>query len=321
MFSLDANHRAVPTSAAAQARVRSRRARADAALRCWDGRAATAVLPDVVRRTDRRGLGAPSLGAGSPITSLTVNRRSDRRTVRLPGRARSTAPIDRCACCHIDLHLEPDLEARTIDGICTTSVEAVDDGVATISLTRSISRSRRLPPGGSRSVRTRGRALTVRFRADACARRGIRFQRTLSRGRTSSRRVLHRSARDQLWTQSQDTDARYWFPCVDYPDNKQTSSTTITVRRGLVRALERRRWSSAAMTAIRRICATAREIPHPTYLFTLVVGEFSEIAQDGAAVPVFFYVPPGREADGHRSFDSKRCFWRTATVADGPRPR
>ncbi|HTX03430.1 MAG TPA: M1 family aminopeptidase, partial [Candidatus Acidoferrales bacterium] len=105
----------------------------------------------------------------------------------------------------------------------------------------------------------------------------------------------------QLWTQSQDSDARYWFPCVDYPDNKQTSTTTVVVRMGLFAlgngALKERRDEAGTTIFVYR-----QEIPHPTYLFTLVVGEFSEIAQTGAEVPIFYYVAPGHEADGERSF-------------------
>ncbi len=43
-------------------------------------------------------------------------------------------------------------------------------------------------------------------------------------------------------------------------------------------------------------------IPHAAYLLTLVVGEFDEIEQHGADVPVFYYVAKGRTDDGERSF-------------------
>ena len=43
-------------------------------------------------------------------------------------------------------------------------------------------------------------------------------------------------------------------------------------------------------------------IPHATYLLTMVAGEFSEIAQTHPRLPVAYYVEPGREADGERSF-------------------
>jgi aminopeptidase N len=45
-----------------------------------------------------------------------------------------------------------------------------------------------------------------------------------------------------------------------------------------------------------------QEIPHATYLVTLAVGEFSEIKEFGAAKPVLYYVPKGREEDARRAF-------------------
>ena len=48
-----------------------------------------------------------------------------------------------------------------------------------------------------------------------------------------------------------------------------------------------------------------QEVPHSTYLMTMVAGPFVEVAQGKAGrngVPVFYYVLPGREDDGERAF-------------------
>ena len=45
-----------------------------------------------------------------------------------------------------------------------------------------------------------------------------------------------------------------------------------------------------------------QDVPHSTYLVTMVAGPFVEVEQTGASVPVFYYVLPGREADGERAF-------------------
>src|SRR5581483_1865367 len=119
---------------------------------------------------------------------------------------------------------------------------------------------------------------TVRVRFPKALKRGERFEFSVEyrvanpvRGAyfTEPTRAEPNKPR-QLWTQSQDSDARYWFPCVDYPDNKQTSSATIVVRKGLFAlsngALVERRDESASTRFVYH-----QEIPHPTYLFTLVV--------------------------------------------------
>ena len=35
-----------------------------------------------------------------------------------------------------------------------------------------------------------------------------------------------------VWTQCQDSDAKFWFPCFDHPAEKQTTSASITVPKG-----------------------------------------------------------------------------------------
>jgi len=106
------------------------------------------------------------------------------------------------------------------------------------------------------------------------------------------------------WTQSQDENARYWFPCMDYPHDKQRTSATIVVPKGT--------FALANGTLVERkdegnstIFRYSQNVPHSTYLTTMVVGPFVEIAQGRAGrndVPVFYYVLPGREADGERAF-------------------
>jgi aminopeptidase N len=231
-----------------------------------------------------------------------------RRPFPLPGSQPQYGPDRPLRVLHIDLHLRPDLEARTLEGVCTTSVRAIEDGVPHIVLDAIDLEILDVRAGEVQLEReVRSRTLLVRFpRALSAEERfdfSVRYRvRDPVRGAYFTRpdRANPDKPR-QLWTQSQDSDARYWFPCVDYPDNKQTSSATIVVPKGQFAlsngALIERRDEVSSTTFVYR-----QDIPHPTYLFTLVVGEFSEVAQAGAAVPVFYYVPPGREADGERSF-------------------
>src|SRR5665213_1491772 len=106
-----------------------------------------------------------------------------------------------------------------------------------------------------------------------------------------------------LWSQSQDSDARFWFPCFDYPAEKQTTSATVIVPNGLFALANGallERTEGPAETTFRY----EQTVPHASYLVTLVVGPFSEIAQAHDRLPVFYYTLPGREADGERAFGS-----------------
>jgi aminopeptidase N len=107
----------------------------------------------------------------------------------------------------------------------------------------------------------------------------------------------------QAWTQGEDEDSRYWFPCYDYPNDKATSEIFAAVPAGFF-AL-----SNGALVETREDRAAGlktyhwrHDVPHSAYLITLVAGEFVEIADALDDLPVLYYVAPGREEDARRAF-------------------
>ncbi|HTX03401.1 MAG TPA: hypothetical protein VMD07_06955, partial [Candidatus Acidoferrales bacterium] len=58
----------------------------------------------------------------------------DRRPFPLPGSQLQYGPDRPLRVLNIDLYLEPDLDRHSIDGTCTTRVEAVDEAVERITL-------------------------------------------------------------------------------------------------------------------------------------------------------------------------------------------
>ena len=106
----------------------------------------------------------------------------------------------------------------------------------------------------------------------------------------------------QIWTQCQDEDARHIFPCQDKPHVRQTFDVRAAVERGWFVLSNGERVSRAASERQGRFHYRMREAM-PSSLFTLVAGTFVEL--DGGKVgdvPVTYLVPPGREADGVRTF-------------------
>jgi aminopeptidase N len=101
----------------------------------------------------------------------------------------------------------------------------------------------------------------------------------------------------QVWTQCQDEDARHIFPCHDKPHVKQTTELTVKVPAGWY-AL-----SNGELVAEKSGSFHWRmNEPHPSYLFTLVAGEFARIDDEVDGLPLSYLVPSGREADGRRTF-------------------
>jgi aminopeptidase N len=100
----------------------------------------------------------------------------------------------------------------------------------------------------------------------------------------------------QVWSQGQDEDSRYWFPCFDSPHEKSTSEVIATVPAGFF-AL-----SNGALVAREGNKFHWRfDVPHSCYLITLAAGEFAEIADRWEDIDVTYYVPKGREDDATRS--------------------
>jgi aminopeptidase N len=223
---------------------------------------------------------------------------TDRLPFALPGATSHYGPDRAVRVEHIDLHLRPDFPSKTLHGVVTTRVRAIEDGVRTLRLDA-------VDLAIDAVEDTAGAPLTFRATTQALT---IALAEPLAAGGTLTFVVRYRAIEPQrglyfidrprqAWTQSQDTDARAWLPCFDHPAEKQTTATTIVVEPG--------QFALGNGALVERTETTFRyeqRIPHATYLLTMVVGTFSEIAQAHPRVPMWYYVVPGAEADGERSF-------------------
>ncbi|MDB4957834.1 MAG: Peptidase rane alanine aminopeptidase [Myxococcales bacterium] len=104
----------------------------------------------------------------------------------------------------------------------------------------------------------------------------------------------------QAWTQGQDEDSRYWFPCFDSPNEKATSEVTVTVPGNLF-ALSNGVLVSDKTTGGKRTLHWKLDVPHSNYLITLAVGDFATIETKWREVPVTYYVQRGKEAAAERT--------------------
>lgn len=233
------------------------------------------------------------------------------RAFALPGASMQYGPDKVVEVEHIDLHLEPDIIRKTLRGVCTTTIRALDEPVSRLLLDAVDLVVSSVECGGAPvPFESRSGELELRF-AQAIA-PGERISFAIAYRANDPRHGLffveptaeNPEKLPHVWTQSQDENARYWFPCLDYPHAKQTTSATIVVPKGQFALangalVERRDEGDTTVFRYRQ------DVPHSTYLVTLVAGTFAEIAQGGAGAaktPVWYYVLPGREADGERAF-------------------
>ncbi len=106
-----------------------------------------------------------------------------------------------------------------------------------------------------------------------------------------------------VWTQGQDEDSRFWFPCHDHPNHKQRVHLVVTVPNNLTVL------SNGVLRDIypgdepgKRIYDWQMARPIPVYLITVCVGPFVRVSQQTEPIDIDYYVLPGREADGERAF-------------------
>ncbi|MDB5071099.1 MAG: Aminopeptidase [Candidatus Eremiobacteraeota bacterium] len=229
---------------------------------------------------------------------------SDHRPFALPGARPQYGPDKVVDVLHIDLRLRPDLEAKRLDAVCTTTVRAIEDGVALLALDAvdldivSVVRT-----DDRRALAYRSASETLEITIDPPLRAGDELEFAVEYVVRNPRRGMYFIEHEpkHVWTQCQDSDARFWFPCLDYPAEKQTTSATVIVPKGhfaLANGALVERTEGQAETVFRY----EQHIPHPTYLVTMVAGPFSEIKQPHDRVPLWYYTLPGREADGERAF-------------------
>ncbi|WP_373541319.1 M1 family aminopeptidase [Chamaesiphon sp.] len=98
----------------------------------------------------------------------------------------------------------------------------------------------------------------------------------------------------QVWTQGEDEDSRFWFPCFDYPGQLATSAIRVQVPKDFV-AISNGELVEQTMFGEDRVYQWMQKEIHPTYLMTLAVGRFSEIADSWNGKPVTYYVEQGLE--------------------------
>jgi aminopeptidase N len=104
----------------------------------------------------------------------------------------------------------------------------------------------------------------------------------------------------QVWTQGEDEDSRFWFPCFDYPGQLATSEIRVKVPKPFI-AISNGELIATEEAGEDKIYHWFQQQVHPTYLMTLAVGDFSEIRDEWNGKPVTYYVEKGYEEEARRS--------------------
>jgi aminopeptidase N len=232
-----------------------------------------------------------------------------RRPFPLPG-AKAKYPRDKTFNLHhIRLDVELDFERKRVAGTSALTVSPVTEGLESIELDTVELKILGAALGTGEALRfdmgdatvkvhlpkplAAGQRATIALQYEGQPRKGLYF---------IGPDAGYPNKPVQAWTQGEDMDSRYWFPCYDFPNQRATSEVSATVPEHFF-ALSNGRLLSTKHDRARKVKTYhwSQEQPHVTYLMTLVAGEYAEIAEWRDGVPILYYVPPGREEDGKRA--------------------
>jgi aminopeptidase N len=98
----------------------------------------------------------------------------------------------------------------------------------------------------------------------------------------------------QIWTQGESEDTRYYLPTYDYPNDRLTTDTIITVPASWITVSNGKLISVTDAGKGLKTWTWKESVPSSTYLITVVAGEFDEVKDTWRGMPVTYYAPKGR---------------------------
>ncbi|MBA3538771.1 MAG: M1 family metallopeptidase, partial [Deltaproteobacteria bacterium] len=228
------------------------------------------------------------------------------REFALPGTRPKFAPDRVVDIHHITLEIDVDPQARKVEGTVTLRAAVIAPNTRTIELDAVELQIDSVTVGGTPvTFRHDGKKLRVELPAPHATAAELVIA---IRYRGAPRRGLYFIAPDegypdkpvQVWTQGQDEDSRYWFPCFDAPNEKATSELIVTVPAGLF-ALSNGTLVDDRTDGAKRTLHWRLDVPHSCYLITLAIGDFAAVETSWRDTPVVYYAQRGREAEAERT--------------------
>jgi aminopeptidase N len=219
------------------------------------------------------------------------------------------APTRQVDVQHIRLDVTPDFAAKTVRGTATIRavviaapvevlrLDAVNLDVAAVrcaehevkDFTSSrnellVSFSRPLPAGTELAIEIDYAAQPVQ---------GLYF-RTADMGYPASD--------THLWTQGEAHEARHWFPCFDYPNERSSTEIICHVPAEMTVLSNGRLVGEEAEADGMKAVHWLHEKPHVSYLICLVAGHFAKLEKQAGSVPLGFYTQPSLAEHAANSF-------------------
>ncbi|WP_017712578.1 M1 family aminopeptidase [Prochlorothrix hollandica] len=232
---------------------------------------------------------------------------SSNRGFELPGAHPHYSPDRPGHVKHIRLDLDLDLDRRTCQGTCTLRLQPILSGTTHLTLDAVNQTIDRVTIDGvDQAFDHDGEHLDIELSQPL--ERCIAIDLVITYHLHQPQRGLYfiQPSADypdkptQVWTQGEDEDSRYWFPCFDYPGQLATSELRVSVPQDFM-AISNGDLVETLTEGDRKIYHWQQYQVHPTYLMTLAVGRFVELTDSWQGKPITYYVEAGQEAAARRT--------------------
>ena len=233
---------------------------------------------------------------------------SDRKSFIVPGAKPHYNPDRPGQVEHIFLDLTLEIPKKSFSGTCTITINPVRDGITNLTLDAvNLDIYTVQIEGIPQTFDYDGECLQIYLVQPTVAGKSIKV--AINYGVEEPQRGLyfilpsehypHKPT--QVWTQGEDEDSRYWFPCFDYPGQLTTSEIRVRVPQPLIAVSNGELIHTEILESGESIFHWSQKQVHPTYLMTLAVGDFAEIQDTWRGRPVNYYVEKDRVAEGKLS--------------------
>src|SRR5258706_3112391 len=98
----------------------------------------------------------------------------------------------------------------------------------------------------------------------------------------------------QIWSQGESEDTRFYLPTYDYPNDRLTTETILTVPASWITVSNGKLISVSDAGKGLKTWYWKESVPSSPYLIPVVAGEFDEVKNTWRGIPVTYYAPKGR---------------------------
>lgn len=106
-----------------------------------------------------------------------------------------------------------------------------------------------------------------------------------------------------IWTQGEAHEARHWFPCFDYPNERSSTEVICHVPKDMTVLSNGKRIGESIDEAGLKAVHWLQEKPHVSYLICLVAGHLEKLEKSHRDVPLGFYSQPSLAKYAKNSFE------------------